>query len=63
MRDRELGQTPLHKAVQFGHFDVAVLLLSYGASLEQNDNRHKVPAQYCCKPKNYVDAHSLVKER
>lgn len=61
--DKQNGHTPLHRAVRSGHFDIAILLMSYGASIEVNDRKSKSPVQYCCKPKNYVDAHSKIKEK
>lgn len=58
-----LGQTPLHRAIYHGFFDIAILLQSYGACFELNDFRLKCPVQYCCKPKNYVDEQSNIKEK
>lgn len=57
------GQTPLHRAIHYGYFDIALLLLSYGASFELNDFKLKSAVQYCCKPKNYVHEQSQVKEQ
>ncbi|XP_055309724.1 inhibitor of Bruton tyrosine kinase [Sitodiplosis mosellana] len=61
--DKQLGQTPLHRAIHYGYFDIAVLLLSYGASFELNDFKLKSAVQYCCKPKNYVHEQSHIKEQ
>lgn len=63
MQDKQLGQTPLHRAIQYGYLDVAVLLQNYGASFEITDRKYKMPVQYCCKPKNYVGTHSQIKEK
>lgn len=63
LADKQNGHTPLHRAIRSGHFDIAILLLSYGASFEVNDRKSKSSVQYCCKPKNYVDAHSNIKEK
>lgn len=58
------GQTALHRAIYHGYFDIALLLLSYGASFEMNDFKSKSPVQYCCKPKNYVThQQSQIKEQ
>lgn len=61
--DSFAGQTALHRAINYGYFDVALLLLSYGASFEMNDSKLKSPVQYCCKPKNYVHEQSQIKEQ
>lgn len=58
------GQTALHRAINHGYFDIAILLLGYGASFEMNDFKLKSPVQYCCKPKNYVThQQSQIKEQ
>lgn len=57
------GQTALHRAIHHGHFDIALLLLGYGASFEMNDFKLKSPVQYCCKAKNYVHEQSQIKEQ
>lgn len=57
------GQTALHRAIHYGYFDIALLLISYGASFELNDFKLKSPVQYCCKPKNYVHEQSQIKEK
>lgn len=57
------GQTSLYRAIHHGYFDIALLLVSYGASFEVNDFRHKSPVQYCCKPKNYLHEQSQIKEQ
>lgn len=59
-----IGQTPLHLAIYYGYFDIAMLLLNYGASFELIDKKMKSPVQYCCKPKNYVThEQSQIKEQ
>lgn len=60
---KNAGQTALHRAIHHGHFDIALLLLNYGASFEINDLKLKSPVQYCCKPKNYVHEQSQIKEQ
>lgn len=58
-----VGQTALHRAINHGYFDIALLLLRYGASFEMNDLKLKSPVQYCCKPKNYVHEQSQIQEQ
>lgn len=58
-----IGQTALHRAIHYGYFDIAMLLLSYGASFEMDDLKLKSPVQYCCKAKNYVHEQSQIKEQ
>lgn len=61
--DKQFGQTALHRAIRYGHFDIVMLLLNYGATFDVNDFKQKSPVQYCCKPKNYVDEQSNIKEK
>ena len=37
------GDTPLHRAVHYGHLDIAKLLLRAGADLEARDQKGRLP--------------------
>ena len=49
------GQTPLHVAVAMGHFEAALLLLRYDASLAAKDVKQLTPQELGCKQAAWID--------
>lgn len=46
-KDSESGQTPLHRAIYYGAINVAVLLMRWGAGIDQFDYDFKSPLNFC----------------
>lgn len=53
LKDKESGQTPLHRSIYYGCINIAILLMKYGASFEITDDDFKNPIQCCCTLKKF----------
>lgn len=50
MQDGESGWSSLHRALHFGHLDVASVLLQAGASLTLEDSKFRTPVDLLSGP-------------